>query len=138
MSDDELFGAEHVRAYQETDGERGHDWRNGTTILLLTTIGRKTGEERTMPLIYAEDDGRYVIVASKGGMPTHPAWYVNMREQAEVGVQVLGDTFSATHRDADGDEYERLWEKMNGEWPDYANYQKKTDRKIPIVILERA
>ena len=136
MSDDDLYGDEHVRAYRETDGKRGHAWR-GTQCLLLTTTGRKSGEPRTQPLIYAEDDGRYVIVASKGGAPEHPAWYLNMREQDEVEVQVWGDVFKARHRDAEGDEYERLWEKMNGEWPDYAEYQKKTDRRIPIVILER-
>ncbi len=137
MSDDDLFGQEHVDAYRETDGERGYEWK-GTQCLLLTTTGRKSGEERTLPLIFAEDDGRYVIVASKGGAPEHPAWYLNMQENPEVEVQVKGDVFKATPHDAEGEERERLWEVMVGEWPDYDNYQTKTDRQIPVVILERA
>lgn len=137
MSDDDLFGQEHVNAYRETDGERGHDWK-GTQCLLLTTTGRKSGESRTLPLIYAPDDDRYVIVASKGGAPEHPAWYLNLREQRTVEVQVKADRFTATTRDAEGDERARLWQVMAGEWPDYDNYQRKTDRQIPIVVLERA
>lgn len=138
MSDDELFGDEHVQAYLETDGERGHAWR-GTQCLLLFTTGRKSGEERVLPLIYAEDDGRYVIVASKGGNPQHPAWYLNIRDgDGKAEIQVWGDRFAVTAHDAEGEERERLWEKMNGEWPDYTEYQKKTDREIPIVVLERS
>ena len=137
MSDDDLFGDEHVRAYLETDGERGHAWR-GTQCLLLFTKGRKSGEERIMPLIYAEDEGRYVIVASKGGHPEHPAWYLNLRDQDTAEAQVWGERFAIRAHDAQGEERERLWEKMNGEWPDYAEYQKKTDREIPVVVLERA
>jgi deazaflavin-dependent oxidoreductase (nitroreductase family) len=131
------FGEEHVRVYRETDGEEGYHWRKGSTILLLTTTGRKSGEPRTMPLIYADDDGRAVIVASKGGAPEHPAWYLNMQANPEVEVQIKGDVFKARPRDAEGAERERLWEKMVGEWPDYENYQQKTDRQIPVVILER-
>jgi proline iminopeptidase len=132
------YGEEHVRVYRETDGEQGHEWRKGSTVLLLTTTGRKSGEPRTMPLIYADDDGRAVIVASKGGAPEHPAWYLNLRDDPEVEVQIKGDRFTARARDAEGEERERLWEKMVGEWPDYEQYQKKTDRQIPVVILERA
>ncbi len=136
--DEQLFGDEHVRVYRETSGERGYHWRKGSKILILETVGRKSGEPRPMALIFGEDDGRYVIVASKGGAAQHPAWYLNMQEQGQVDVQVLGDRFQATHRDAEGDERERLWEMMVGEWPDYADYQQKTDRQIPVVILERA
>ena len=137
MSDDDLFGQEHVKAYIDTNGERGHDWK-GTHCLLLTTTGRKTGQPRIMPLIYAADDGRYVVVASKGGAPEHPAWYLNLRDDPEVEVQVKGDRFRAVARDAEGEERERLWKTMTGEWPDYDEYQKKTDRQIPVVVLERA
>jgi len=137
MSDDDLFGQEHVKAYIDTDGERGHDWK-GTQCLLLTTTGRKSGQPRVMPLIYAEDDGRQVVVASKGGAPEHPAWYLNLSSDSEVEVQVKGDRFPAIARDAEGDERERLWKRMTQEWPDYDAYQGKTDRQIPIVILERA
>ena len=138
MSDEDLFGQEHVRAYIDTDGERGYLWKRGTTILLLTTTGRKSGQPRIQPLIYAEDDGRYVIVASRGGTPEHPAWYLNLRDDPEVEVQIKGDRFKARAYDAEGDERERLWRRMNEVWPDYDEYQKKTDRQIPVVILERA
>lgn len=137
MSDDDLFGPAHVKAYIDTDGERGHDWK-GTQCLLLTTTGRKSGQPRIMPLIYAPDDGHQVVVASKGGAPEHPAWYLNLRDDPEVEVQVKGDRFAATARAAEGEERERLWKRMTQEWPDYDEYQKKTDRQIPIVILERA
>jgi deazaflavin-dependent oxidoreductase (nitroreductase family) len=135
--DDQLFGDEHVRVYRETGGERGHEWK-GTQCLLLTTTGRRSGEPRTLPLIYAPDGERFVIVASKGGAPEHPAWYLNLREQPEVELQVKEDVFTARAHDAEGEERDRLWQLMLGEWPDYAEYQKKTDRQIPVVILERA
>ena len=137
MSDDDnLYGDEHVRAYIDTGGERGYHWR-GTTILLLTTTGRKSGAPRVMPLIFRELDGNPVIVASKGGAPEHPAWYLNMQEDPEVEVQVKGDVFKARARDAEGEERERYWQAMLEVWPDYADYQSKTDRQIPVVVLER-
>ncbi len=137
MSEDELFGQEHVQAYIDTDGERGYAWR-GTQCLLLTTTGRKSGQPRIMPLIFAPDGDAQVIVASKGGAPEHPAWYLNLRDDPEVEVQVKGDRFAATARDAEGDERDRLWQVMVGEWPAYDEYQAKTDRQIPVVVLERA
>ena len=132
-----LFGQEHVRRYQETDGEEGYSWREGSTILLLTTTGRVTGNESTTPLIFDFDGDDAVIVASKGGAADHPGWYKNLRKHPEVGVQIKGDTFRARARDAAGDERERLWEQMNRMWPHYAEYQQKTDREIPVVVLER-
>ena len=132
-----LFGQEHVRRYRETDGEVGHIWKEGSTVLLLTTIGRKTGNETTTPLIYASDGDRYVIVASKGGAPDDPGWYRNLAKTPEVEVQVLGDVFCANARTAEGAERSRLWEKVNEVWPHYAEYQEKTDREIPVVVLER-
>jgi len=132
-----LFGDEHVRRYQETDGEVGHVWKEGSTILLLTTTGRKTGEHRTTPLIYGLEGGNPVIVASKGGAPEHPGWYRNLAETPEVEVQILGDTFAARARVAEGEERERLWRVMNGIWRYYDDYQSRTDREIPVVVLER-
>ncbi|HZP73149.1 MAG TPA: nitroreductase family deazaflavin-dependent oxidoreductase [Gaiellaceae bacterium] len=132
-----LYGAEHVRSYRETGGEVGHIWKEGSTILLLTTKGRKTGEPRTTPLIYAEDGDRYVIVASQGGAPTHPGWYRNLAKDSHVEVQVRDEVFPATARTAEGDERERLWRKANEVWRHYDEYAKKTDRKIPVVVLER-
>ena len=132
-----LFGDEHVRRYQETDGEVGHVWKEGSTILLLTTTGRKTGEHRTTPLIYGLEGGNPVIVASKGGAPEHPGWYRNLAKTPEVEVQILGDTFAARARVAEGEERERLWRVMNGIWRYYDDYQSRTDREIPVVVLER-
>ena len=132
-----LFGDEHVRRYQETDGEVGHVWKEGSTILLLTTTGRKTGEHRTAPLIYGLEGGNPVIVASKGGAPEHPGWYRNLAKTPEVEVQILGDTFAARARVAEGEERERLWRVMNGIWRYYDDYQSRTDREIPVVVLER-
>ena len=132
-----LFGPEHVERYQATDGEEGHDWR-GTIVLLLTTTGRKSGEPRTMPLIYQPDGDNYVIVASKGGWPNHPLWYLNLVSDPNVEVQVKGDRFKARARTAEGEERERLWKLMTATWPQYDEYQAKTDREIPVVVLERA
>ncbi len=82
------YGQEHVRIYRETGGETGHLWKEGSTVLLLTTIGRNSGEPGTTPLIYASDGDRYVIVASQGGAPTHPGWYRNLVKTPEVELQV--------------------------------------------------
>ena len=131
-----LFGQEHVDRYRATDGEEGFRWKRGTKILLLTTKGRRSGEERTTPLIFCEDGDDYVIVASKGGNPEHPDWYANLTADDTVGVQVKGDRFTARARTASDSERERLWLRMVEAWPDYDSYQSKTDRKIPIVILE--
>jgi len=132
-----LFGDEHVRRYEETDGEVGHDWEKGAPILILTTKGRKTGEDRKFPLIYQEHEGAYVIVASKGGAPAHPGWYLNLAANPEVQVQVKADKFTARARTAESAERAALWPKMAAVWPDYDEYQKKTDREIPVVVLER-
>jgi proline iminopeptidase len=132
-----LFGDEHVRRYQETDGEVGHIWRRGSKILLLTTKGRTTGEQRTTPLIYEEDGDRYVIVASKGGAPEHPGWYRNLTKEPAVELQVKGEVFPARARIATGEERERLWELAAQQWPAYDEYQTRTDREIPVVVLER-
>jgi proline iminopeptidase len=132
-----LFGDEHVRRYRETGGEVGHIWREGATILLLTTKGRRSGEPRTAPLIYAADGDRYVIVASKGGAPEHPGWYRNLEKNPEVELQVKDEVFPARARTASGEERARLWAKANEVWPYYDDYAKKTDREIPVVVLER-
>lgn len=132
-----LFGQEHVERYQATGGEEGHDWQN-TTVLLLTTKGRKSGEQRTTPLIYQEHDGSYLIVASKGGAAEPPAWYLNLQAEPSVTLQVKDDVFEARARDATPDEKPEMWKKMTAAWPSYDQYQSKTDREIPVVVLERA
>lgn len=131
-----LFGDEHVAKYQETDGEVGHDWNN-TQTLILSTTGRKTGAKRDKALIYGLAGDSPVIVASKGGAPTHPAWYLNLRDNPEVEVQVWGDRFTARARTATGSERDELWTEMVKHWPQYDKYQTKTDREIPVVVLDR-
>jgi deazaflavin-dependent oxidoreductase (nitroreductase family) len=133
---DQLFGAEHVATYRETGGDRGHDWR-GTTTLLLTTTGRKSGRERTTPLIYRPYGDAYLIVASNGGAPEPPEWYRNLEQEPEVGVQIRDDAFRARARTATGEEKADMWRTMTATWPAYDEYQGKTDRDIPVVVLER-
>lgn len=132
-----LFGDEHVRRYRETGGAVGHIWREGSTILLLTTSGRNSGEKRTIPLIYAEDNGRYVIIASKGGAPEHPGWYKNLVKTPDVELQIKDEVFAARARTAHGAEREHLWRKANEVWRHYDEYAKRTEREIPVVVLER-
>jgi len=131
-----LFGKEHVDRYRETEGAEGYDWR-GTSILLLDTVGRKSGNSYTHPLIYRDYGDDYLIVASKGGAPEPPDWFRNLQENPEVGVQIKGETFRAHARVATPEEKPAMWAHMLEVWPDYAEYQTKTDREIPIVVLER-
>jgi deazaflavin-dependent oxidoreductase (nitroreductase family) len=131
-----LFGEEHVRRYVETDGAEGHDWQ-GTITLLLTTTGRKTGRPRTTPLIYQKNGDDYLVVASKGGSDEPPLWDLNLQADPEVSVQVLGDRFTARARTATPEEKPALWRKMAATWPAYDDYQTKTSRDIPVVVLER-
>jgi deazaflavin-dependent oxidoreductase (nitroreductase family) len=135
-SDDELFGPAHVRAYQESGGEQGYSWR-GTEILLLTTTGRRSGDERTTPLIHRTDGSHWVVVASKGGTPENPDWYENLVADPEATIQVRADTIPVRASTASGEERSRLWSRMTEVWPAYDEYQAKTDREIPIVVFER-
>lgn len=133
-----LFGQEHVERYRATDGEEGHDWQ-GTQTLLLTTVGRKSGEPRTTPLIYAPlGNDAFAIVASKGGTDAPPAWYLNLSENPEVEVQLKGDRFPARARTASAEEKPGMWKTMTAEWPAYDDYQGNTEREIPVVVLERS
>jgi len=132
-----LYGDEHVRRYQETDGAEGYEWRNGTTILLLTTTGRKSGEPRVHPLIYRDWDGAQLVVASKGGAPESPGWFRNLQADPNVQVQIRGERFAARARSATPDEKPAMWRHMTEVWPDYDAYQSKTDREIAVVVLER-
>jgi deazaflavin-dependent oxidoreductase (nitroreductase family) len=132
-----LFGQEHVDRYRATDGAEGHEWE-GTQTLLLTTTGRKSGEERTTPLIYAPYGDAYTVIASKGGSDEPPAWYLNLSKQPQVEVQVKGDRFQARARTATPEEKPEIWRTMVAEWPAYDEYQQRTSREIPAVVLERA
>lgn len=108
-----------------------------TPTLLLTTRGRRTGRVLTMPLIYGEFDGAYVVIASKGGAPAHPGWFHNLSAEPNVGIQVGAKKFAVAARVAEGDERARLWEGMTKIYPPYLEYQENTDRVIPVVVLER-
>jgi deazaflavin-dependent oxidoreductase (nitroreductase family) len=130
-----LFGQEHIDRYVATDGEEGHDWQ-GTQTLILTTTGRRSGLQRVHPLIYGRHGDDFLLVASKGGAPQHPDWYLNLEAHPEVEVQVKGDKFRAHARTARPEEKAELWSIMTQEWPDYDGYQEKTEREIPVVVLE--
>ncbi|NEA37530.1 nitroreductase family deazaflavin-dependent oxidoreductase [Streptomyces sp. SID13031] len=133
-----LYGAEHIKRYEETDGAEGFDWGDhGAHILVLTTVGRKSGEERKNALIFREVDGGYAIVSSYGGAPKNPDWHFNLEADPNVKVQIKADKFAAKARIASAEERAAIWPKMAEVWPDYNEYTKKTDRIIPIVILER-
>jgi deazaflavin-dependent oxidoreductase (nitroreductase family) len=132
-----LLGKEHVRVYQETNGEQGYLW-NGAPILLLTTKGRLSGEPRTIAIIFSRWGDSYVIMGSKGGSPTHPKWYLNILENPQVKVQVKGDIFDAKVRTAQSPEREKIWAEALKTWPRYEEYQSRTERQIPVVVIDRA
>jgi deazaflavin-dependent oxidoreductase (nitroreductase family) len=136
QSEDDLFGGEHVRVYRETAGERGYHWR-GTTILLLTAEGWRSGESRTTPLIHRTDGDRWVVVASKGGAPENPSWFENLKANPDAAIQVKGEEVPVHATAAEGEERARLWSLMTEVWPPYDDYQAKTDREIPVVVLSR-
>jgi deazaflavin-dependent oxidoreductase (nitroreductase family) len=135
---------EHLNRYLATNGAEGYLWdasvgggKGMVPTLLLTTVGNKSGRVLTMPLIFGRSGSDYVVVASKGGAPTHPAWYLNLQAQPEVEVQVKGEKFKARARTAAGEERASLWARMVGIYGPYAQYQVKTDRQIPVVVLTR-
>lgn len=128
---------DHTRQYVESGGEQGHDW-NGVPTLLLTTTGRRSGVRRRTALIYGTAGDAHVVVASRGGAPQHPAWYLNLEADPDVEVQVGADVRRARARVATGDERERLWRDMAVIWPAYDEYAERTDRRIPVVVLDRA
>ncbi len=135
---------DHLQRYVESNGADGHMWDSAPVggpgpipTLILTTTGRRSGQPISMPLIYGEENGKYVVVASKGGAPAHPGWYLNLAAHPTVEVQVLADKFRATARTATGEERARLWQTMAAIYPPYNAYQAKTQREIPVIVLER-
>lgn len=129
-----LFGEEHVRRYLETDGAVGHEW-NGVHTLLLATTGRQTSRPRVSPMIYGRDGANYIVIASQGGAPSHPGWYLNLVADPSVEVQVGARRFAANAGTAEGSERDRLWKLMANIWPNFDVYQTRTDRRIPVVVL---
>lgn len=131
----QLFGPEHVRRYQETGGREGHDWR-GASTLILTTIGRSSGRPRPTPLIYGRSGDAFVVMASKGGASTNPDWYINLEHRPEAEIQVWDRHLTVRARTSQGEERDRLWRRMAELWPAYDEYQTRTRRQIPVVVLE--
>jgi deazaflavin-dependent oxidoreductase (nitroreductase family) len=132
----------HIDRYVATDGVDGYLWdatlgggKGMVPTLLLTTVGRKSGRTLTLPLIFGRSGPNYVVVASKGGAPAHPAWYLNLQATPKVQVQVKAEKFTALAHTADAAERAVLWPKMVEIYGPYAQYQTKTDRQIPIVVL---
>ena len=134
MPDFSLFGDEHVRQYEATGGKVGHDW-NGTSCLVLHTLGRKSGKTRKFPLIYGRDGKDYIIVASRGGSPEHPGWYKNLLAHPDVTIQVRDRLIPVTARTGTAADKARVWSTMTAQWPDYDAYQAKTKRDIPVILL---
>jgi len=133
----------HIERYLATDGADGYLWdasigggKGMVPTLLLTTVGRKSGRVLTLPLIFGRSGANYLVVSSKGGAPAHPAWYLNLQANPEVHVQVKAERFKARASTADPEERPMLWAKMVEIYGPYANYQTKTDRQIPVVILK--
>ncbi|MGV0713883.1 nitroreductase family deazaflavin-dependent oxidoreductase [Mycolicibacterium sp. XJ662] len=129
-----LVGADHIAAYRETDGEVGYLW-NGVPTLLLTVTGRRSGQPRTSALIFGRHDDDYLVVASMGGAPMHPKWYLNLQAHPAAQIQVRDERIAVTARTATADEKPRLWQIMTDLWPNYDVYQSRTDRQIPVVVL---
>ncbi len=136
IDNDAPWVARQIEEYRATNGEKPV-FRYGSPLLLVTTQGRKSGRWRRTCLIYGPHDGTYLIVASIGGAPKHPSWYLNLKANPRVWLQVAAEEFWAIARDATPEEKPELWQKMVDIFPDYADYQEKTTRQIPVVVLER-
>lgn len=130
-----LMSRVNTWAYRATGGRVGGTFRSGAPVMLLTTIGRKSGRRLTIPLLYLRDEGRIVTVASKGGMDHHPLWYRNLVANPAVDVQIGTETSAMQARTASDTEKSALWPKLVAMYPDYATYQARTARDIPVVVL---
>ncbi len=135
---------EHANRYLASGGTDGHMYKIAVPgrgeitapALLLTTTGRKSGDKFIFPLFYGTDGGSYFVIASKGGAPQHPGWYLNILANPDVEVQVGTKMLKARARTATGEERARLWKKALEFWPPYSDYQLKTEREIPVVVLD--
>jgi deazaflavin-dependent oxidoreductase (nitroreductase family) len=137
------WGIEHKRMYLESGGARGHvmdvtdiGGHRFTTMVLIRTVGRKTGQTRITPLIYGDVGGEVVVAGSKGGAPDHPAWYLNIKDSETVDIQIATEAFRATWREPQGAERDEVWAFMEKVYPPYADYQARTTRQIPLVMFK--
>lgn len=137
-----LASRAHVWIYRATGGRIGGKFRlgpatvRGLPVMLLSTVGKKSGVKRTAPLLFIEEDGRVITVASQGGLPKHPLWYDNLTANPDVEVQIGGNVRKLRARTATPEERERLWPRLVAHYPGYGEYQTWTERTIPVVILE--
>lgn len=130
--------ADQVAEYEASGGTRANTLRDtGIPIIIFTTVGRKSGKLRKVPLMRVEHDGEYALVASKGGAPEHPGWYHNLLANSTIMMQDGPEPYETTVRQADGDEYDAWWDRAVGVFPTYAEYKEKTDRRIPIFITAK-
>jgi F420H(2)-dependent quinone reductase len=129
------WAADQVEKYESSGGTEGTTLR-GKPVIILTTVGAKSGNIRKTPLMRIEHDGRYAVVASRGGAPTHPVWYYNLQANPQVELQDGPVKREYQAREVTGDEKAEWWDRAVDAWPDYAEYQKKTDRQIPVFLLE--
>jgi deazaflavin-dependent oxidoreductase (nitroreductase family) len=128
------FNAKVIDEFRANEGRVGGMFE-GSTLLLLHHVGAKSGESRINPLVYMSDDGRYVIFASKGGAPTHPGWYHNVKANPDTTIEVGTDTLDVVASEATGQERERLFRAQAERAPQFAEYAEKTDRVIPVIVL---
>jgi len=131
------FVADQVARYEATGGVEGGTLED-KPVIILTTKGRHSGKVRKTPLMRVEDNGTYAVIASMGGAPKHPVWYLNLIASSEVTLQDGANVYTMAARDVSGDERTRWWTLAVDAWPAYAEYQTKTDRQIPVVVLEPA
>jgi deazaflavin-dependent oxidoreductase (nitroreductase family) len=136
MADEMSFNERVIAEFRANGGQVGGSFA-GRPMLLLTTTGARTGRERTIPLVYTQDGDDIVVIASKGGAPTHPDWYHNLRANPLVTVEVGTERYQARARVAEGEERARLYAAQAAIMPFFAKYQQETTRQIPVIVLER-
>jgi deazaflavin-dependent oxidoreductase (nitroreductase family) len=129
------WARKQVEAFESSDGARGNTMR-GMPVIVLTTLGAKTGKIRKTPLMRVESEGRYAVVASLGGAPKHPVWYYNVKAHPHVELQDGPVKQDMTAREVTGEEKAKWWDIAVAAYPDYADYQRKTEREIPVFVLE--
>ena len=132
-----VIGGLHTRVYRLSGGRRGGSMQKAP-VLLLTTTGRKSGKPRTQPLLYTRDGEAYAVIASKGGAPAHPLWYLNLKANPVAEITVGSETLEVHARDAEGEERDRIWRALAELYSGYDKYEQKTTRRIPVVVLEPA
>jgi len=136
MNDFQSFNQALIAEFRANDGRTSGPFANAP-LLLLTTTGAKSGQPRTTPLVYSTDGDRFVVIASKGGAPTHPDWYHNLVATPEATIELGAERFQARATIPEGPEHDRLFNQQAALMPNFAEYQKNTSRKIPVVVLER-